>query len=277
MTIIKSGSAITILNAIKSDKGAAIGVHADIGIEIINSDSLEYITDTDDRLLKQCVELFDKKYNLNTRCKIRSFSSIPASRGMKTSSSISSSLIAALAEYHSINMYNDEIIALGAQASVDAGVSITGAIDDAYAAFLGGVSYTNTAKRSLISHSKIPDYLIDKHVIMMIPVGKNEKKDILEKLDNIDRSLTDKAIESMEHTDIISAMRLNTMAYAPFLLEKPDIIDEIYSDLGLEIYLNGAGPSLFGIVSDNKIVSISERIKNSYNEFELVKTKFRDL
>lgn len=280
---VNSGSAITILNGIKSDYGAAIGINSNIYTQIKQSEKLKitiYPDGVDNTLIMNCIDVFEKEFLIKVdKLNIETFSDFPHARGLKTSSAISCSCIAALCKFYGISLSHDTIIQLGAKASINAKVSITGALDDAYASFLGGISYVNSKSRTLLSHRSIPLDLFKYNILLMIPKAKNPKINVSKKLDSIDTKLIIKAHDYFENDDYPSAIKYNTMAYSPFLLSEPDIITEITKlDNNISIVgLNGAGPSIYLLTKQNNIVRIKKTIKNSYPEYDLVNTKFQDL
>lgn len=277
MINVTSGSAITILNAICAKHGAAIGISADIGVSIKHSDHLEFHTDSDTLLLQSCVNLFEKNFQIEVNVDISCFSNLPPARGMKTSSAISTSIIQALNQYYKTSISSKDIISFAAEASKNAGVSVTGAYDDAYASFFGGVSFYSLMDHKLISHTSIPEDILKYEVFLLIPQQMNKKKNISEKLNQINKDLLDKAYSSMMSGDIINAMSYNTAAYSPFLLQKPSILNELAMATETDFYLNGGGPSLFSLINPESIVNVSEILKNSFSEYTVVRTKFRNL
>ncbi|MCY3414855.1 MAG: shikimate kinase [Candidatus Heimdallarchaeota archaeon] len=270
----RSGSAITMLNAIKSNHGAALGIDADISVMITASDELEINTGSEDNLLvKACIDVFEEQSTITvSNIEIQTHSTLPSQRGMKTSSAISCCLVEGLATYYDVSLGPHEIIQLAVKASIDAGVSITGALDDAYAAYLGGLSYTQTSNRSLLSHQHIPSALLPYNVLLLIPQTSNPKTSL--PLESVDMRLIEKAHDKFIKEEYIDAITYNTQAYAPHLLRRPDIIEELGS-FGM-VGLNGAGPSLFMLEKRETSIQTMQNIKNSFDEFDVVHTQLRD-
>lgn len=273
-----AGSAITILNAIKSNHGAAMGIQAKIGTEISVADKLIIQSSSDELLINSCIHLVENEFGISIdKIKIHTFSELPPSRGMKTSSSISCTTIEALLRYYHISVSKELIIHMGAKASINAGVSITGAIDDAYASYLGGMAFTDNSSGQLVYHKKIPSDLVELGVLLLIPAYDNPKSGVMNELEQIDSNLINQSLESMKKGEILAAIEWNTNAYAPLLLRDPNIVDELRS-FGLEtVGLNGAGPSLFALMKPDKMTDAITNINNSFPDLRLVRSSFRDL
>ena len=255
-----------------------MGIVAEIGVEISRHERLLLASSSDDTLVTSCIQTVEDEFDIVIdKMKIRTFSNLPAARGLKTSSSISCTMIKALLRYYQINSSPDKIIQMSASASIDAGVSITGAIDDAYAAYLGGVSFTENKSRRLITHKQIPVDMGGLEVLLLVPSYNNPKSLVLDELDRIDMQLLKEALEFMRKGRIQEAINCNTSAYAPLLLRDPELVDDLYT-LGLDIVgLNGAGPSLFTLVKTSKINGTITNINNSFTDLQLVRSLFRNI
>ena len=95
------GSAITILNAIYADFGAAIGIDIPISVEIRESDNLVITTNPQNSLdlINACLELVSSESHITIEnIEISTYSPLPSQRGLKTSSAISTALIHALSD-----------------------------------------------------------------------------------------------------------------------------------------------------------------------------------
>ncbi|MDH5401627.1 MAG: shikimate kinase [Candidatus Heimdallarchaeota archaeon] len=277
---VKVGSAITVLNGISAEYSSAIGIEIFNTIIINEASKLIvncYPEEADDRLVYECIRLLEKDYSIHvSNIEIQTKGSLPPQRGLKTSSSISCGLITALSRYYNLNLNINQIVEYSAIASQNIEISVTGALDDAYACLTGGLSYVDVNKVELI---RLDHINLDHHVLLLIPNESNPKKYIKNKLTSIDTRLIRYANEEFNKSNYIEAIKLNTLAYGPHLLENFNII-EILSNLNVKVVgLNGGGPSLFILIENDRIVinEIKLFIKTNFPMYSLIDSKIRDL
>ncbi|MHA2252924.1 MAG: shikimate kinase [Candidatus Kariarchaeaceae archaeon] len=273
---ICAGSALTVLNAIKYNYGAAIGIDIPIEVIVRSGEGLSFHTSpkNDFKLLQACIQVFKKVYGVTIDdVEITTKSSVPAARELKTSSAVSCALITAFGKYYEQKIPLPEVIALSAQASLLAKVSITGAIDDAYASFCGGLAYTNTRTRELLSLQPFNTDLIP---ILLVPAYSNPKGKTVKKLAGIDHALLKKAHSHFKKGDVLGAIQFNTQAYGPFLLRNFDIVQELSSEVKV-IGLNGAGPSLFALSKPTQVKSFKKAVADHFPEYKPVITSIKQL
>lgn len=274
---IEAGSAITILNAIYADFGAAIGIDVPINVEITESESFEIntIPYNPPNLIESCLEVIAEDANVQlNKIKISTYSPVPPERGLKTSSAISCALINALSEYYNLEYEVDEIIRKATTASIRAGVTITGAYDDSYASFTGGIVITDN-KTGVPVHHVNPR--ITDQICLIIPDISTPKESIdisqYYMADEIQKQILKRIIDEQ----IYDVIRLNTEFYAPKLLPNPDIISYL-SDLPCQVVgLNGAGPSLFAFCANNEINSFIQSVKESFPNYHVMKTSLKHI
>lgn len=285
--IVNMNGAITILNAIGTDHGSAIGIKAHNHVILKQSDELLINTPPDIKsdLILSCIKEFSTYYQKITgnsidhvKYEIKTKSEYPPSRGMKTSSIFSNAIISALFSNYDTKLPNSkiekDIVDLAARASIRTGVSITGAYDDAYASLLGGVVLTENRTGNLILHENIPQELMQLAVVLLIPAEINQKSDIKDRISNVDRELLNQAQARILEANYIDAIKLNTGAYGP-LLGDMEIIDDLNSK-SLVTGLNGAGPSLFSLVEKRKINEFIYYLGNNFPMFRSIQTQFND-
>lgn len=194
MVKVQSPASATVINAISIGRGSAYGIKlyvtADVNIISRNSDyDIECICmslddpDMDVSLIDECVKLVYerlcecKDFNLkNITLKVETKSDIPPGSGLSSSSAASNSVVYATLltlldeaglTVDDVGISDEDIINIGIEASLNVGVSITGAYDDASASFYGGWKITDNMKREIIAdyphkYSKVLIYIPDK-------------------------------------------------------------------------------------------------------------------
>ena len=174
--------AVSIVNAISIGKGAALGIclktTAEVKIERCRGKGVIVVggeTSEDTTLAEMTVQEVLKRYGEgNFDVFISTKSEIPVGRGLKSSSAASNAIV--LASLAALDKKVDDLTAvnIGVDASLKAGVTITGAFDDACASFFGGFVVTDNTKRKLIQREKANDKL---QIVIYVPTERTYTKD----------------------------------------------------------------------------------------------------
>ncbi len=160
-----SYGALSVINAIATGKGAGFGIDLKTEAVVEFTPEPEFIVTIDGHptentlLAELCAqEMLNRCPDSGMRgAVIRTCSDIPISQGLKSSSSAANAILAAAADALGVAAEPLEISRLGATVSIAAGVSITGAFDDACACMLGGLVFTDNMERKLIRRVPMPD------------------------------------------------------------------------------------------------------------------------
>lgn len=111
--------------------------------------------------------------------RVETTSTIPTSRGLKSSSAAANAI--ALAANHAFQLYEgkslsrNELVDCAIEAALDAGVTITGAFDDASATMLGGLCVTDNQARKLIIREELDETL---RAIILVPEHKTPTRSV---------------------------------------------------------------------------------------------------
>lgn len=269
------GSAITILNAIYADFGSAIGIDIPITVELREFDSFSITTypENSHNLIKACLEVVGNESNIPMEnIEISTYSPLPSQRGLKTSSAISCALIDALSNFYDLQYSIQDVILLASTASIRSGVSITGAYDDAYASYCGGMVITETQTKVPVHHI---DINLPEQILLLIPESTLSKNDIDVSQYYMSDELQRTVINNIMDRNIYDAIKINTEFYAPKLLHNHHDISEISKFPCELIGLNGAGPSLFALCSNNDVNSFIHSMKNDFSQYQIMKTSLK--
>jgi len=211
--------AATIVNGIATGMGASFGIGlrtearveltddpADFSVEIENDPA------EDPALAVLCVrEVLSRSGCEGVHgASVRTRSDIPISRGLKSSSTAANAIVLATCSALGIEMGDMEVIRAGIEASFKAKVTITGAFDDACAAYFGGVVVTDNRHMEVLRRYDLDEDLV---VIVHVPPSKIRKMSIetshLAGISPAVRAAHDLALEG-EHA---SALMINGLAY----------------------------------------------------------------
>ncbi|AFK23194.1 shikimate kinase [Pyrococcus sp. ST04] len=262
----KASSAVTVVNAFATGKGAAIGIdlwtHAEVkiteeGIEgKIEVNGKEY---HDLRVVKSVVDVFREYVNENFGIKFRITSDIPVGRGLKSSSAAANALSVAIANALGLEIPDIKIVKLGVEAAKRAGVTLTGAFDDASASYFGGLCITDNIRMELLIRRELEAY----PVVLLVP---SEIK-LTETLKGIDFSVISPYIEEAFKLAIRGewekATVLNGLVYSTFFSYNPEPISRALK-LGAVVGLSGKGPTVFAVTEEpEKIIEAWEGLGNT--------------
>lgn len=156
---VRSPGSATIINAIATGFGSAFGIGLDIRCEaktLSNSIRCSNDVGADNHLMELCVDKVFNHYNIDKDefgIDLKTESSLPMASGLSSSSASSNAVVKVtsliVCEEFNLKPLSDlEIINMAIDASLDAGVTITGSFDDATASYFGGVVVTDNRNRS---------------------------------------------------------------------------------------------------------------------------------
>ena len=266
MTIVKTTihSAISIVNAIATGKGATLGISKNVSVEIETSHG-EGITveigkkQMKSRLINRVIGKIVPKNTLSkTKLRILVDSEIPTGYGLKSSSAISTAVAMGCAKLFKPDMSDFEILRAGVDASIETKVSLTGAYDDACACYFGGFIVTDNYKRKIIHSKKCQNNI---SAIIFIP--KSRKRGNVKKL-KILSDVFEQAWNLAKKSDYWNAMILNGFATSAILNSNPKIISKLIENGALGASISGNGPSIAAIAKNETV----PKIKKVFSSFE---------
>lgn len=158
-----SGGALSIVNAIASGFGAAFGISLStkavaeerdcVSLMINGAAAPAYFAES---LLARFNSVSPQKLS---GAAVSVESDIPQSAGLKSSSAAANAILSAFADEAGVTLPPETILRVGALASFDAGVSVTGAFDDAAACLLGGAVFTDNRRMEILRWIPVPENL----------------------------------------------------------------------------------------------------------------------
>lgn len=238
--------AATIVNAIATGKGAAFGITLEVNASVELQEGagdivLKGSTEGQD-LVASCVRAVASR--TNPKMKVRGDaivkSEIPISRGLKSSSAVSNAVVLATAKAIGSNLSDMDLILAGIEESIKAGVTITGAFDDASACFLGGVVATDNRSFAVLHRGTMDP---DLEMLLHVP-DKRITKASVKGLDfGPIRKEVDKAFELALNGEYLRAMELNSRAYSKVLDVSEDIAELARKKGALGAGISGTGPA----------------------------------
>jgi len=265
-----SHGAATIINAIATGKGAAIGVDLWTKARIRLTDEPGIIESTivsdpteDPVLIEKTVERVLKHFNLERKfgAKVETRSNIPIARGLKSSSVAGNAI--ALATVAALNKKLDDvtIVKLGVDGAIDAKVTITGAFDDACASYFGGVVVTDNLKRRIVKRFEMAE---DLAVMFYVPAKKTYTVS-----SDVSRMKSVASLVKIAYKEALKgnhwvALTLNGLIYSSALGYNRSVAVDALMAGALAAGLSGTGPAVTAIVPDEKI----DLVKDAWQGYE---------
>jgi shikimate kinase len=249
--------AATILNAVATWKGSAFGIclKTTAEVELDHSSGVRGdIPGIDATLVVRCVELVLAKFGLECGGVVRTRSEIPVASGLKSSSTAANATVLATLDAIGEGMDLVEAAKIGVAAAMEAGVTITGALDDALASMLGGVVVTDNRNMKLLKRGRL-----ESEVLLLVPEKKLFSKDTDIKRSRLIAPLAEVAYDLAMKGDYGRAMTLNGFIYCSALGLSPEPLL-----LALEVgasgtSLSGTGPSYAALVGVDNIDELESR------------------
>ena len=266
MTAVKATlhGAISIVNAIATGKGATLGISLKTEVAIEESPGSGIILETKNqnissRLINKVIEkIVTKKELEKTKLRISLQSEIPTGYGLKSSSAISSAVALACSKLFKPKWNDSQILLAGVDASIETGVSITGAYDDACGCYYGGFSVTDNYKRKLIRSKKGP-----KNLAAIIFIPKSRKRGKVKNLKNLS-TVFEQAWQLAKNSEYWNAMVLNGLATSTILNSDPKIVMDLLEKGALGASISGNGPAIAAVAKKEDI----SNIKKVFSSFE---------
>jgi shikimate kinase len=251
----------TVINAIATYKGSAFGIELRTEAEVaLTGDEIrgEIEGGGDAGLIERACGLVLEKFGVDSGARIRTASEIPQASGLKSSSAAANATVLATLRAIGRDMEPLEMVRLGVRAALDAGVSITGAFDDACASMLGGVVLTDNRKNELLKREPI-----ESAVIVYAPDRKAFSSGT-----NVGRSRAiapwvDMAFELAMRGEYKKAMTLNGFLYTAALGFSPEPMLAALESGVDGVSLSGTGPSYTALV-DGESIDKLKAIWSSY-------------
>jgi shikimate kinase len=238
--------AATIVNAIATGRGAAFGItlEVDATVELSVGDGDILLKDSAEGgdLVAGCVRATAAKTIGHRRVtgEVHVRSEIPISRGLKSSSAVSSAVVLATTRALGKDLPDMDIVLTGIEESVKAGVTITGAFDDASACFFGGALVTDNRNFTILHRGAMDS---DLEVMLHVPDRRISKASVKGLDFSPIRKEVEKALDLALKGDYLKAMEVNSRAYSKVLDVSEDVAELARKKGALAAGISGTGPA----------------------------------
>jgi shikimate kinase len=261
----------TVLNALATGVGSAFAIDAETTARVDLDDSgtvdgdIDGAPDADTRLIRRCVERVVERFGDGQGGHVRTESEVPMAAGLKSSSAAANATVLATLSALSVPVGDgDDAVdretacRIGVAAARDAGVTVTGAFDDASASMLGGVTVTDNAEDDLLAREAV-----EWDALVWTPPARAFSADAdverCERVAPMARLVADLALDGRYG----EAMTVNGLAYAAALdfPTEPAIEAMPHAD---GVSLSGTGPSVVAVGDRTAL----DRVRSDWNQRE---------
>jgi shikimate kinase len=261
---VRSPGSATVINAIATGCGAAFGIQLYVSAEARLKDSgvkclAEGVKDTS--LMEICAHKILDRFQLDTGIYLKTTYTLPVASGLSSSSATSNAVVMATLDvlFREGLIEKDilspmEILKMGVDASLEAGVTITGALDDASASFFGGLSLTNNPAGEIIRRENMEG----QNILIYMPHRKSPTAQSNVARMKLLAPWVKMAFKEALQGDLYGALTLNGLLYCAALGFKPIIALEALEAGARAAGLSGTGPSFVALAGDDEADQVEE-------------------
>jgi len=259
-----SHGAISILNAFPTGKGGALGVdlwtRAKVSLREGPGPISGFVSSDPEESNMFAIAVVQKTmehygYERKLQGEVITSSNIPVAVGLKSSSAVANAVALATASAIDEKIDDDTLVGIGIDASIESGVSLTGAYDDSFASYHGGGVLTDNDRRKVEKILKIPE---DLSVLMLVPPRKTRTGQLDRTRFAPIRRISEMAYGEASNGHVWDALTLNGLAVASILGEDPRPALSAIEAGALGAGLSGKGPSVAAIVDEKTLKPVRQ-------------------
>jgi shikimate kinase len=247
--------AISIVNAIATGYGSALGIalKVTVELELQKGRGILFQPELETNLLENIIDkIIPNETRRNNLISVKVNSQIPVGMGLKSSSAISSATALACTGLIGNNLDDRIVLSSAVRASLDSGVSITGAYDDSTACYFGGFVVANNYGCELIHREEAPT---DLYVVVFLPADK--RRGNIHNLYVLSDLFMD-AFNLARARQYWRAMKLNGLLTTSVLSGDYEPVLESIQRGALAASISGNGPSIAAVTYKEHIEDIKQ-------------------
>jgi shikimate kinase len=276
-TKVRSPGSATVINAISTGCGSAFGIKLYVTAEVQLKESkpgkitCKSDQDVDTTLMELCVGKVLERFEgalASTGVTVKTTSNLPVASGLSSSSATSNAVVMATTEAlkdvyklktDSLGLNDMEILNMGIDASLEAGVTITGAFDDASASFFGGLTITDNTRRKILKKKELER----QNILIYMPNKKSPTAQAdVGRMKLLAPWVRTAFIQALKG-NVYHAMTLNGLLYCAALRFNPDIALDALEAGAVAAGLSGTGPSFVAVANEENL----ERIQDAWSSY----------
>ncbi|MED6337512.1 MAG: hypothetical protein VYC12_00650 [Candidatus Thermoplasmatota archaeon] len=291
MAVIGTGQAhgaCSLLHAAGTGYGASLSLDLPVIVKALDKPSKRELNDSDN-LLKSVVETWvGNNLSLPEGLEMQDIhwavaSKIPQNRGLKSSAAVSIAAIKALCEATSTELEDAEIVSLSSQSQINAGVSITGSIDDSWACLTKGWKLIDANAEDITSGVIMegPGPNSDDWIVLIITRDARTNRPQLEDFVPMYQEF-EKALIALQQGEVFNCLTMNGRAVCSVIndIQGRKISNDAFINGARASGMTGSGPAVVIVIPSFLKTSV-ERIKSILERMvpkeQIVETKFLSL
>lgn len=252
----RANGAISVVNAIATGKGAslAIALETIATVELVEESPAVTVRilpdkEEDPSLAEEVVrEVLIRLGEPMLGARVVTESTIPVSRGLKSSSAAANAIALATSsayqKYHGTALSDKQCLDAAVTAALRAGVTITGAFDDASASMTGGLCVTDNRDRKLHHRIAIEDDVV---AVIHVPPAKTRKSSVRDLPYAAIARVAERAWGLALRGEWAEAMTLNGLAFGPLYGVDPQPALRALAAGALGASVSGTGPAIAAV------------------------------
>ena len=251
--------AISIVNAVATGYGSAMGISLNVKVEIISKkgSGLIFQKGGGSLMIKKIIyDVLQSKYINNNQLLININSEVPSGMGLKSSSAVSNAVALACISLTNKEISDEFVLNTAVDASLYAKTTITGAYDDSTACYYGGFVTTDNYKRKIWKRENSPT---DISAVIFLP--NNKKRGDVTRL----KLLSDIYLEAFQLANsgqYWKAMTLNGVLTSSLLSNSYTITRMCLENGALAASISGNGPAIAAVVRESEVQKIKSVLSN---------------
>lgn len=251
--------AISIVNAVATGYGSAMGISLNVKVEIISKkgSGLIFQKGGGSLMIKKIIyDVLQSKYINNNQLLININSEVPSGMGLKSSSAVSNAVALACISLTNKEISDEFVLNSAVDASLYAKTTITGAYDDSTACYYGGFVTTDNYKRKIWKRENSPT---DISAVIFLP--NNKKRGEVTRL----KLLSDIYLEAFQLANsgqYWKAMTLNGVLTSSLLSNSYTITRMCLENGALAASISGNGPAIAAVVRESEVQKIKSVLSN---------------
>jgi shikimate kinase len=264
--------AISVVNAIATGNGSALGISLKVTAEIGLAESIQGIRylggirEEHHQFINNIIlKSLPKKVINSHGITVKINSEIPIGFGLKSSSAVSNAVSLACHTLVKDKRVDDNmVLKCAVEASLDSKVTITGAYDDSSASYFGGFVVTNNYQKKLVRQEKAPEDLL---AIIFLPNCsiRGNIHDL-----HVMADLFSDAFKLAKVRKYWKAMKLNGLLTSAALSYEYLPIKSALQNGAISASISGNGPAIAAIGYRDKIENIKNALQRSSTDGRII-------
>jgi shikimate kinase len=261
--------AVTIVNAMATGKGAALGVKLWTRAKVtLTNQGGSFVgrnltcPEEDAFLVEETARQVFRKFKVDQKfgAIVEARSNIPVAVGLKSSSAVSNAVALACLKVLRAKATDAQTLNLAVDASFRAGVTMTGAYDDACASYYGGLVVTDNNCRRILKRFKPKGRL---RVLIYVPPGKKYTNQIDSRPLKKGRAFVEVAHREALRGNYWTSLTLNGLVYSKAFGYDTSPVRKALAAGAVAVGLSGKGPAIAAIVPEprvSRVLSVWNRL-----------------